>query len=60
MEMDKEHLKINEENILMKPRGGVIKLVYLFGLNIFYSGIKYTENDWVRLKVRRYPFQSIG
>ena len=24
---------------------------HLFGLNKFYSGIKYTEKDWVRLKV---------
>ena len=23
----------------------------LFGLNLFYFGITYTENDWVRLKV---------
>ena len=29
-----------------------------FGLNISYSGIKYTEKDWVRLKVWHYPFQT--
>ena len=28
-----------------------------FGLNIFYSGIKYTEKDWVRHKVQHYPLQ---
>ena len=28
------------------------------GLNIFYSGIKYTEKDWVRLKVRYNPLQN--
>ena len=27
------------------------------GLNIFYSGRKYTEKDWVRLKKRHYPLQ---
>ena len=26
-----------------------------FGLNIFYSCRKYTETDWVRLKMRHYP-----
>ena len=25
------------------------------GLNLFYSGIKYTEQGCVRLKVRHYP-----
>ena len=30
------------------------------GLNIFYSGIKYTEKDWVQLKVLHYPRQRIG
>ena len=25
------------------------------GLNIFHSGIKYTEKDWVQLKVQHYP-----
>ena len=25
-----------------------------FRLNIFYSGLRYTEKDWVRLKVRHY------
>ena len=29
------------------------------GFNIFYSGIKYTEKDWVRHKVRHYPLQGI-
>ena len=29
------------------------------GLNIFYSGRKYTEKDWVRLKVRHYPLQTL-
>ena len=28
------------------------------GLNIFYSGVKYTENDLVRLKVRHYSLQQ--
>ena len=28
------------------------------GLNIFYSGIKYTEKDWVRHKVRHYALQK--
>ena len=28
------------------------------GLNVFYSCMKCTENDWVRLKVRHYPLQS--
>ena len=27
-------------------------------LNIFHSGIEYTENDWVRLKVQHYPLQK--
>ena len=27
------------------------------GLNIIYSGIKYTEKDWARLKGRHYPLQ---
>ena len=31
---------------------------FQFDLNIFYSGIEYTEKDWVRLKVRHYPFQK--
>ena len=31
---------------------------FAFGLNIFYSGIKNTEKDWVRLKVRYYPLQN--
>ena len=26
-------------------------LVNFFDLNLFYSGIKYTEKNWVRLKV---------
>ena len=29
-----------------------------FGLNIFYSGIEYTEKDCVRHKVRHYPLQT--
>ena len=29
----------------------------VFGLNIFYSGIKYTEKDWVQHKVRLNPLQ---
>ena len=29
------------------------------GLNIFYSGIEYTEKNWVWLKVRHYPIQNI-
>ena len=28
-----------------------------FCLNIFVSGIEYTEKDWVRLNVRHYPLQ---
>ena len=34
------------------------KQASLLGLNIFYSGIKYTEKDWVRHKVRHYPLLS--
>ena len=30
---------------------------WLFGLNILYSGRKYTSMDWVRFKVRHYPVQ---
>ena len=30
-----------------------------FGVNVFYSGIMYTEKDWVRIKVRHYPIQLI-
>ena len=31
----------------------------LFGLNIFYSGMKYIEKDWVEGKVRlKYPLQK--
>ena len=26
-------------------------MIYFLGLNIFYSGIEYTEKDWVLLKV---------
>ena len=29
------------------------------GLNIFYSGIKYTEKDWVRHKMQHYPLQKV-
>ena len=29
--------------------------VGFLGLNIFYSGIKDTEKDWVRLKVQHHP-----
>ena len=28
------------------------------GINIIYSGIVYTEKDWVQLKVRHYPIQD--
>ena len=28
------------------------------GLNIFYSGIRYTGKDWVRLKVQHYTLQK--
>ena len=28
-----------------------------FWFKVFYSGIKYTEKDWVWLKVRQYPLQ---
>ena len=31
-----------------------------FVLNIFYSGRKYTEKDWVQLKVRHYPLEKGG
>ena len=34
-------------------------MTHSFWLNIFYSGIKYTEEDWVRLKVRHYLYFSI-
>ena len=30
-----------------------------FVLNVFYSGIEYTEKDWMRFKVRHYPLKSI-
>ena len=30
-----------------------------FGLNIFYSGIKYTEKDWMPLEVRHYPLSLL-
>ena len=30
-----------------------VKCIELVDLNIFYSGIEYTEKDWVRLKVYR-------
>ena len=33
---------------------------YSFGLNISYSGRKYTEKDSVQLKVRHYPPQNIA
>ena len=29
------------------------------GLNIFNSGIKYTEKDWVRHKARHYPLVGV-
>ena len=29
----------------------------MFGLSIFYLGIKYIEKDWVRHKVRHFPIQ---
>ena len=28
-------------------------------IRIFYSGIKYTEKDWVQHKERHYPLQSV-
>ena len=31
---------------------------FFIGLNIFLSGIKCTEKDWMRLKVQRYPLQK--
>ena len=30
----------------------------MFGLNIFHSGIEYTEKEWVLRKVRPYPLQT--
>ena len=27
------------------------------GLNILYPGIKYTEKDWVQLRIQQYPLQ---
>ena len=33
------------------------QLVSRLGLNVFYSVIAYTENNWVRRKVRQYPLQ---
>ena len=29
------------------------------GVNIFYSGIKFTEKDWVHLKVQHYPLLPV-
>ena len=31
----------------------------VLGLNIFYSCRKYTEKDWVRLKMQHYPLQNV-
>ena len=31
---------------------------HVFGLNLFYSGIKYTVKDWVQLRVQHYPIQE--
>ena len=31
----------------------------MFKPNIFYSGRKYREKDWVRRKVRHYPLQDL-
>ena len=28
-------------------------------LNIFYSGIEYTEKDWVQPKVQHYPLENL-
>ena len=43
--------------IIFSRFGNITRLVGF--LNIFYSGIEYTEKDWVRLKVRHYPLQSL-
>ena len=35
----------------------VDQIISRFSLNVFYWGRKYTEKDWVRIKVRHYPLQ---
>ena len=35
------------------------KGMHSLGLNVFYSGIKYTEKYWVRPKVRHCPLQLV-
>ena len=39
-----------------------VNLSNTVALNIFYSGIKYTENDWLRRrhKVRHYPLLCVN
>ena len=39
--------------------GDFVIEMLVFGLNIFYSGRKYTEKDWVQLKMRHYPLQML-
>ena len=33
--------------------------VFRVGLNIFNSGIKFTEKDWVMLEVQHYPLRCL-
>ena len=43
-------------------RHAIYKLLTLYcvklGLNLVYSGIKYTEQNWVRINMRHYPLQN--
>ena len=43
---------------LLEVAGSGINKKRGIGLNIFDSGIEYTEEDWVRLKVVQYPLQQ--
>ena len=42
----------------LKVRHYPLHSMFLNGLNVLYSGIKYTEKDWVRLSMRHYHLQK--
>ena len=55
IELNPRGLHLRNESELIKT---VTSRTRQVGFNLFYSGMKYTENYWVRLKVRYYPLQN--
>ena len=56
----KKYLQQKKYRQLIKTRTYKIAVCcFTVGLNIFYSGIEYTEKDRVRLKVRHYPHFTV-